>query len=63
MKKLTTSVIDVLSGLDNIIFIGMNYIYMTKLSIALKCHYFDVVTFEILDFEGRKYEEVEYSFW
>ena len=38
MKKLTTSISDVLSGLDNIIFIGINYIYMTKLSIALKYH-------------------------
>ena len=30
------------------------------MSITLKYHYFGVVTFEILDFEGHKYEKVDY---
>ena len=38
MKEWTTSVNDVLSGPNNIIFIGINYNYETKLSIALKYH-------------------------
>ena len=32
-----------------------------NVSITLKCHYFEVVIHEILDFEGHKYEEVDYS--
>ena len=34
---------------------------MCKVSMTLKCHHFEVVTHEILDFEGHKYEEVDYS--
>ena len=42
-------------------FIEINYIHKTKLSITLKYHWFEVVTFGILDFcEGHKYEEVDY---
>ena len=33
---------------------------MYKVSITLKCHHFEVVTHEILDFKGHKYEEVDY---
>ena len=32
-----------------------------NVSTTLKCHHFEVVTHEILDFEGHKYEEVDYS--
>ena len=44
---------------NNMIFIKINYIHKTKLSITLKYHWFEVVTFEILDFESHKYEEVD----
>ena len=33
---------------------------MCKVSLTLKYHQFEVVTSEILDFEGQKYEEVDY---
>ena len=39
--------------------IKINYIHKTQLSITLKYHWFEVVTYEILDFEGHKYEEVD----
>ena len=58
MRKLTISVSDVLLGLNNIIFIEIYYYRMNKLSITLKYYWFGVVTFEILDFEGHKYETV-----
>ena len=54
MRKLTNSVGDVLLDFDNMIFIKINYIHKTKLSITLKYHWFEVVNFEILDFEGHK---------
>ena len=38
----------------------INYIHKSKLSITLKYHSFEVVTFEILDFEGQKCEEVDF---
>ena len=60
MRKLTFSVDNVLSDLNDIIFIEIDYIHKTKLSITLKYQRFEVVTFEILDFEGHKYEEVDY---
>ena len=53
-----------------IVYFNENYIFevqehitnaMFKVSITLKCHHFEVVTHEILDFEGHKYEEVDYS--
>ena len=59
MRKLTNLVGDVLLDYNNMIFIKINYIRKTNLSITLKYHWFEVVTFEILDFEGRKYEEVD----
>ena len=49
--------------LNNIFFTEINYIHKNKLSITLKYHYFEVVTFEILDLEGHKYEEVDYFSW
>ena len=55
------SIGDVLLDLSNIIFIGIDYIHKNKLSITLKYHRFEVVTFEILDFEGYMYEEVDYT--
>ena len=54
MRKLTNSVDDVLLDFDNMIFIKINYIHKTRLSITLKYHWFEVVNFEILDFEGHK---------
>ena len=33
---------------------------MSKVGETLKYHYFEVVTSEILDFEGQKYEKVDY---
>ena len=63
MRKLTTSVDDVLLDVNNIIFIEISYIHKSKLSITLKYHCFEVVTFEILDFEDYKYEEVDYFSW
>ena len=59
MKNLTTSVGDVLLDFNNMIVIKINYIHKTKLSITLKYHWFEVVTFKILDFEGHKYEQVD----
>ena len=63
MRKLTNLVDDVLLDFNNMISIKINYIHKTKLSIALKYHWFEVVTFEILDFEGHKYEGVDYFSW
>ena len=63
MRKLTTSVGDVLLDFNNMVFIKINYIHKTKLSITLMYHWFEVVTFEILDFEGHKYEKVDYFRW
>ena len=60
MRKLTTSVGDMLLDLNNITFIEINYIHKSKLSIILQDHKFEVVTFEILDFEDSRYEEVKY---
>ena len=61
MRKLTTPVSDVLLDFSNMIFMKINYIHKTKLSITLKYHLFEVETFEIHDFEGHKYEEVDCS--
>ena len=63
MRKLTISVSDVLLDLNNIIFIEIDYIHKNQLSITLKYHWFEVVTFEILDLEDHKYEEVDYFSW
>ena len=63
IRKLTISVSDVLLDLNNIIFIEINKNHENKLSITLKYHWFEVVTFEILDLEGHKYEEVDYFSW
>ena len=40
MRKLTNSVFDVLLDFNNMIFIKINYIHETKLSITLKYHWF-----------------------
>ena len=56
MRKLTTLVGDELLVLSEIIIIEILYIPKTKLSKTLKYHYFEVVTFEILDLEGHRYE-------
>ena len=53
MRKLTTSVADELSVLNNKIVIEMKHIPETKLRKTLKYHLFEVVIFEILDFEGH----------
>ena len=60
MRKLTSLVVEDLSVIGNIIVIEIKYITKTKLSKTLKYHYFEVVTFEILDFESHKYEEVDF---
>ena len=60
MRKLTTLVDDELLVFNKIIVIEIMYIPKTKLSKTLKFHYFEVVTFEILDFEGHKYGEFDY---
>ena len=55
-----------------IVYFNKNYIievqeYITnamyKVSITLKCHHFEVVTHEILDFEGHKYEIIDFFSW
>ena len=60
MRKLTTSVGNVLLDLSHIIFFEINHTHENKLSIILKYLQFEVVTYEILNFEGHKYEEVDY---
>ena len=59
MRKLTTLVGYVLLDLNSKFFIEIDYIHKSKLSISLKYHWIEVVTYEILDFEGHKYEEVD----
>ena len=61
MRKLTTSVADVLLDLNNIIVIEIKYMHESKFSIIFQDHLFEVVTFEILDVEGSRYEEVHVS--
>ena len=63
MRKLTTSVDSVLLNLSDINFIEIDYINKNKLSITLQYHLFEVVTFEIFDFEGHKYERVDCFNW
>ena len=63
MRKLNNVVCDVLLDFNNMVFIEINYIHKTKLSITLKYHWFEVVTFEILDFEDHTYEKVDYFSW
>ena len=53
MRMLTNLVGDVLLDFNNMIFIKINYIHKTKLSITMKSHYFEVETFKILDFESH----------
>ena len=60
MRKLTFPVVEDISVISNIIVIEIQNIPKIKLSKTLKYHYFEVVTFEILDFEGHKYEEVDF---
>ena len=48
-----------LLDLNITIFIEIDCIHKSKLGITLKYHYIEVVTYEILDFEGLKYEEVD----
>ena len=57
MRTLTTLVDDELLVFNKIIIvIEIMYIPKTKLGKTLKYHYFEVVTFEILDLEGHRYE-------
>ena len=63
MRKLTISVDNMLLDLNDMIFIEIDYIHKDKLSITLKYHLFDVVTFEIFDFEGHKYEGFDCFNW
>ena len=54
MRKLIILVGDELSVISNIIVIEIKYIPKTNLRKTLKYHQFEVVTFEILEFEGHK---------
>ena len=55
---------DGLSDLNDMIFIEIHNIHEMKLSITLKLHYFEIVTFEILDLEVHWYEKVDYlCYW
>ena len=63
MRKLTTSVGDVLLDFSNMVYIKIDYMHETKLNITLKYHWFEVVTFKILDFEGHRYEKDKYFSW
>ena len=56
---LTYLVGDVLLDLNNMIVIKINCIHKTRLSTTLKYHWFEVVTFKILDSEDHTYEEVD----
>ena len=62
MRKLTTSVSDVPLDLKNLFFFRNKlYIRESKLILILQDPLsFEVVTLEILDFEGSRYEEVNY---
>ena len=51
---------DGLLNLNDMIFIEIHYIYKKELSSTLKYHWFEVVTFEILDLKGHRYERVDY---
>ena len=57
MMKSTVSVGDMLLQLFHINNL-IDYIHKRKWIIALKYHYFEVVTFEIFEFESHKYEEI-----
>ena len=59
MRKSTTSVSNVLLDLSHILFFEINYTHENKFSIILKYLQFEVVIYEILNFEGNKYEEVD----
>ena len=63
MRKLTTSVRYVLNALLYINGNESRNIGTSTSSVTLEYHWFEVVTFEILDFEGHKYEEVDYFSW
>ena len=60
MKKWTIYVIDRLLDLNDMILIQIHSIHKTKLSITLKYHLFEVVTFKILDLKGHRYEIKDY---
>ena len=59
MRKLTTLVGYVLYALIYITDNKTTNFDKSKVSQTLKYHQFEVVTCEILDFEGAKYEEVD----
>ena len=62
-EKVDTSVGDELSVIINKIFIEIKYIPKTKSSKTLKYHWFEVVTFEILDLKGHKYKIIDFLSW
>ena len=63
MRKKTSLVDNVLCVLVYIEGNKISDIDMSKVSLTLKYHYFEVVNSEILDCEGQKYEEVDYFSW
>ena len=60
MRKLTSTVMYVLYALLYKTVNKIRHIGMSTVSVTLKYHYFEVVTYEILDFEGQTYEEIDY---
>ena len=60
MREWTIYVSDRPLDLNDMILIQIHYIHKTKLSITLKYHLFEVVTFEILDLKGHRYETMDY---
>ena len=63
MKKLNTSVVYVLYVHLFITMTKTRNIDKSQVGGTLKYHKFEVMTSEILGFEGQKYEEVDYFSW
>ena len=63
MRKLTTSTDSVFYVFMYITENNTRNIDMSTVSVTLKYHYFEEVAFAILDFEGHKYEEIDYFSW
>ena len=63
MREFTTSVGYVLYAFLLINGNKVRNIDMSKVSITLKYHQFEVVTSEILEFKGHKYEKIVFFRW
>ena len=60
MREWTIHASDELLDLYDMIFIEIHYIHKKKLSLTLKYHQFEVVTFENLDLENHRFEKVNF---